>query len=67
VEGNEVTDGIPHMEKPNVLGMDGVGPMALIDGKEDITETPPMKHLMTSLRNLPYLMKHSCLTSCEDH
>jgi len=30
------------MEKPDVLGMDGVGSMTLIDGKEDITEVPPM-------------------------
>jgi hypothetical protein len=28
------------MEKPNVIGNDGVAPMALMDGKEDITEVP---------------------------
>jgi hypothetical protein len=26
------------MEKPYVLGMDGVGPMTLIDGKEEINK-----------------------------
>jgi hypothetical protein len=28
------------MEKIDVLAMDGVGPIALIDGKEDINEVP---------------------------
>ena len=42
MEGNEVTTITPQMEKPDVLGMDGVGSMTLIDGKEDITEVPPM-------------------------
>jgi hypothetical protein len=30
------------MEKPDVLGMDGVGSMTLIDGKKEITEVPPV-------------------------
>jgi hypothetical protein len=48
VEGNEVTDGISHVQKHDVLGMYGVGPMAQIDGKEDITGTP----LVTLVDNL---------------
>jgi hypothetical protein len=42
VEGKEVTNGIPQMDKRDVLGMALVGPMALIGGKEDITVTPPV-------------------------
>jgi len=34
VDENWVTNNIPHMEKSNVLGMDGVEPMELIDNKE---------------------------------
>jgi hypothetical protein len=34
IEGKEVTFGIPKMETPYELGKDGVGPMALMDGKE---------------------------------
>jgi hypothetical protein len=43
VEGNEVVSEIPHIEKPNDLGMDGVGPTSLIEGKEEIIEVPPIK------------------------
>jgi hypothetical protein len=31
------------MEKIDVLGMDGVGHMELMNGKEDITEVTPVK------------------------
>jgi len=35
----DVTDGIPHMEKPYVLGMVVEEPIPLMDGKEEVKET----------------------------
>jgi hypothetical protein len=42
MEGKYVTNGIPHMEKPNVLGMVVEEPIPLMDGKEEVKETPPI-------------------------
>jgi hypothetical protein len=43
VEGSEFNDDIPHIDKLDVLSMDGVEPKALIDGKEEITKVPSVK------------------------
>jgi hypothetical protein len=37
----QVTDDGPHIEKVDARGMDGVGPITLRDGKEDITDVLP--------------------------
>jgi hypothetical protein len=42
MEGKEVTVDIPQMETPDEMGKDGVGPMALMDDKEDIIKVPPL-------------------------
>jgi hypothetical protein len=41
-EGNEFSNGIPHIEWTNALGMDGVGLIPLIGGKEDIIKVSPI-------------------------
>jgi hypothetical protein len=42
MEGKEVIDGIPHMEKPYVLSMVVEEPIPLMNGNEDVKETPPI-------------------------
>jgi hypothetical protein len=55
------------MEKPDVLIMDGLGPMSLIYGNEDITEVTPMKlgdelerSIILNETLIPDIMRASC-------